>query len=112
MYLKSIFYFLSDQGDIIGEAESLLQKDYAMAYNEASSALDHRVDDEQRQLDEQRTALVAKRNLKKQHKSKSKTGKPKSIGKRKATGKKKPIHKASVWYDSLIMAACCFYCIT
>eukprot|EP00794_Sanderia_malayensis_P017032 gene17032-18746_t len=68
-----------DQGDILGEAESLLQKDYSMALNEASSALNRRVNEEQRQLNNQRTSFLAKRMLNKKKQqdkpSKASTGK-------------------------------------
>ena len=57
----------TDNGDIYREAENLLQKDYSVTYNEATSALNRRVEDEQKQLNDQRTALLAKRRLKKSH---------------------------------------------
>eukprot|EP00795_Rhopilema_esculentum_P012838 gene12838-3582_t len=54
-----------DQGDVYQMADSLLQKDFAMAYKEASNALNERVENEQRRLNNQKVSLLAKRRLKK-----------------------------------------------
>ena len=54
----------ADQGNIYQMAEDLLQKDYAMAYSEASTALNQREENEQKRLNEQKMTMLAKRRLK------------------------------------------------
>ena len=56
---------LADQGNVYQMAENLLQKDYAMAYKEASTALNQRVANEQKELSNNKLSLLAKRRLKK-----------------------------------------------
>ena len=46
-------------------AENLLQKDYALAYKEASTALNRRVANEQKLLNDNKLSILAKRRLKK-----------------------------------------------
>ena len=63
--INSLIYFHIDQGNVYQMAENLLQKDYALAYKEASTALNQRVENEQKQLSNNRLSVLAKRRLKK-----------------------------------------------